>query len=391
MQIKRLGLLGSTGSIGVSTSEVVAAHPERFVFDFLVARRNSAKLAEQVRMFHPRVAAIADKSAYKELCQHLGVSADIGIWQETELLCGDDEILELVASSDASIVVAAVVGMAGLPGVIKALESGKDVALANKESLVVAGKLVSELAKRCGRMILPVDSEHSAIFQALQGVARCDVATVVLTASGGPFRTTPQSEFGAITPERALKHPKWDMGAKISIDSATLMNKALEVIEAHWLFDVGPQEIEVVVHPQSIIHSLIRLVDGGLLAQLSVPDMKGPIAYALSFGDATRVAPVMPHLDLAELGSMTFERVDTQRFPSINWARACLQGSSGDAVVLNALNEVAVERFLGLGLSFPGIFSLIDTGMQKFAGSTCGTLDEIVELSGRVSEWARQA
>lgn len=390
MQIKRLGLLGSTGSIGVSTSEVVAANPERFAFDFLVAGRNAVRLAEQIKVFRPRVAAIADETAYKELCKHLGVSAESGAWQDTELLCGDDAILELIASSKVSLVVAAVVGMAGLPGVIKALESGKDVALANKESLVVAGALVSDIAKRCGRVILPVDSEHSAIFQALQGVARCDLATVVLTASGGPFRTTPWSDFDAITPERALKHPKWDMGAKISIDSATLMNKALEVIEARWLFDIGPQEIEVVVHPQSIIHSLIRLIDGGLMAQLSVPDMKGPIAYALSFGDAKRVSPVMPHLDLAELGSMTFERVDAERFPSIGWARACLEGSSGDAVVLNAVNEVAVERFLGRDLSFSGIFSLIDRGLQKFAGNTCGSFEEIVELSNTVSEWARQ-
>ena len=390
MQIKRIGLLGSTGSIGVSTSEVVAANPERFAFDFLVAGRNAIRLAEQITMFRPRVAAIADESAYKDLCQHLGVSSESGIWEDTELVCGADAILDLIASSKVSLVVAAVVGMAGLPGVIKALESGKDVALANKESLVVAGSLVSGIAKRCGRVIIPVDSEHSAIFQALQGMARCDVATVVLTASGGPFRTTPKSDFDTITPERALKHPKWDMGAKISIDSATLMNKALEVIEARWLFDVGPQEIEVVVHPQSIIHSLIRLIDGGLMAKLSVPDMKGPIAYALSFGDAMRVAPVMPHLDLAELGSMTFERVDAQRFPSIDWARACLEGSSGDAVVLNAVNEVAVERFLGRDLSFSGIFSLIERGLHKFAGNTCGSFEEIVELSDTASEWARQ-
>lgn len=391
MQVTRLGLLGSTGSIGTSTCQVVLENPERFSVDFLFAGSNSEKLVEQIRLLKPRVAGLANAASRETVCSLLGVSSSSSRWQDTELLFGEDEILTAIQSSDVSLVVAAVVGMAGLSGVISSLESGKDVALANKESLVVAGGLVTDIAKREGRRIIPVDSEHSAIFQALQGVARCDVASVVLTASGGPFRTTPLDEFSSITPERALKHPKWDMGAKISIDSATLMNKALEVIEAHWLFDVGAEEIEVVIHPQSIIHSMIRLIDGGLLAQLSVPDMKGPIAYALSYDIPPRVDSVVNRLDLISMGALTFENVDVTRFPSIHWAMQCLNGSSGDAVVFNAVNEVAVERFLRRELSFTGIFSLIDRGLQQFSGKTCGSLEEIVELSDVVGDWARQS
>jgi 1-deoxy-D-xylulose-5-phosphate reductoisomerase len=390
VQVKRLGLLGSTGSIGVSTCEVVSQNTERFSFDFLIAGSNAERLAEQIKNFKPRVAGLADTSCREKLTALLGVSPTCTQWQDTTLLFGEDEILQAIRTSDASLVVAAVVGMAGLSGVVAALESGKDVALANKESLVVAGGIVTALAKRKNKKIIPVDREHSAIFQALQGVQPEDIASIILTASGGPFRTTAREEFATITPERALKHPQWDMGAKISIDSATLMNKALEVIEARWLFDVATSEIEVVVHPQSIIHSMVRLIDGGLLAQLSVPDMKGPIAYALSFGDINRIGSVMPHLDFAALGKMTFEDVDSERFPSIRWAFSCLNGSNGDAVVLNTVNEIAVERFLARELSFVGIFSLIENGLRTFSGKTCDTLNEIVELSSAVSDWARQ-
>jgi 1-deoxy-D-xylulose-5-phosphate reductoisomerase len=298
-------------------------------------------------------------------------------------------VLCAVRESDASIVVAAVVGMAGLGGVIAALESGKDVALANKESLVVAGSLVVDIAKKYGARLLPVDSEHSAIFQALVGVPREDLESVVLTASGGPFLRTPVQEFAGITPEQAVQHPKWSMGAKISVDSATLMNKALEVIEAKWLFDLLPDAIEVVVHPESIIHSMVRLKDGGLLAQLSVPDMKGPIAYALTF-PGPRLCGVVPRLDFARLGQLTFEEVDHQRFPSVQMALGCLRGARGAAAVFNAANEVAVSEFLNKRLRFSSIFRVVDRALERFGGSSYSSLVDLDELCKGVTEWARQ-
>jgi 1-deoxy-D-xylulose-5-phosphate reductoisomerase len=279
--------------------------------------------------------------------------------------------------------------MAGLPGVLAALESGKDVALANKESLVVAGSLVVEQARERGARLIPVDSEHSAIFQVLRGVPRGDLRSVILTASGGPFLKTPKEEFSSITPERALKHPKWNMGAKISIDSATLMNKALEVIEARWLFDVAPSEIEVIVHPQSIIHSMIRLKDETVLAQLSEPDMKGPIAYALKYPDG-RLDGVMRSLDFTAVRELTFQAVDKERFPSIDRALECLQGARGACAVFNAANEVAVQEFLNGSIPFPSIYSVIDKTLERCGHEGYESLEELVSLCERASEWARQ-
>lgn len=387
--MRSIAILGSTGSIGVSTVDVVRAASNRFGVDILVARENATRLAEQIRELRPRVAGLANPKSFSELCGLLGVSSGARSFGETRLICGDDEVVAAVRESRASIVVAAVVGMAGLGGVIAALESGKDVALANKESLVVAGSLVVELAKVKGARLIPVDSEHSAIFQALQGVPRGDIESVVLTASGGPFLRTPVDEFKRIKPEQAVRHPKWNMGAKISVDSATLMNKALEVIEARWLFDLSPDAIEVIVHPQSIIHSMLRLRDGGLLAQLSVPDMKGPIAYALTFPEE-RLGGVMPRLDFEQLGQLSFEGVDHQRFPSVRRALDCLRDAKGACAVFNAANEVAVSEFLNGRLAFSSIFTVVDRALERFSGSSYNSLGDLRELCAGVTEWSRQ-
>jgi 1-deoxy-D-xylulose-5-phosphate reductoisomerase len=387
--MKRIALLGSTGSIGVSTLDVIAHNKEHFSVEILVAGSQSEALANQIRTFRPSVAGLADRDAFVALCATLGVSGAQPTWEGTKLICGAEAISAAVRESAADLVVAAVVGMAGLPGVLAALESGKDVALANKESLVVAGALVIEAAQGSGARLIPVDSEHSAIFQVLQGIQPRDLRSVILTASGGPFLHTSRAEFDTITPERALKHPKWNMGAKISIDSATLMNKALEVIEARWLFDVTPDAIEVIVHPQSIIHSMIRLRDETVLAQLSEPDMKGPIAYALTFPEG-RLDRVMKPLDFGRLKELTFLPVDHEKFPSIRRALQCLQGARGASAVFNAANEVAVAEFLNRSITFPSIYEVIDTCLDRFGGEGYATLGELEDLCRRVTEWARQ-
>ena len=389
MATRQIAILGSTGSIGVSALEVVKANPDLFSVDLLVAGRQGERLAEQVRMFKPRVAGLSDAAGFSALCQALGVAAGASAWGDTKLVCGEAEILSAIAESSAPIVVAAVVGMAGLSGVLAAIDSGKDIALANKESLVVAGELVRKRVSEKGVKLIPVDSEHSAVFQVLQGIQPGDLDSVILTASGGPFLHTPKEAFRGITPEQALKHPKWNMGAKISIDSATMMNKALEVIEARWLFDVPEKEIEVIVHPQSIIHSMVRLIDGTVLAQLSVPDMKGPIAYALTYPE-TRARRVMERLDFTKVQELTFLPLQADKFPSIERARQCLRGANGASAVMNTANEVAVSLFLARALSFEGIYSLIGESLERFGSRSYGSLEELFALTDEVTEWARQ-
>jgi 1-deoxy-D-xylulose-5-phosphate reductoisomerase len=387
--MKSIALLGSTGSIGCSTVDVVAKYPEKYSFDMLIAGANAQLLAQQIRQFRPRVAGLSDQSAFSSLCKELGVSSSSGRWQDTLLVSGDDEIASAVTSSIAELVVAAVVGMAGLQGVMAALDSGKNVALANKESLVVAGSLVVEKAAERGATLIPVDSEHSAIYQVLQGVPKGQLASIILTASGGPFLRKPRSEFSSITPQEAVRHPRWSMGAKISVDSATLMNKALEVIEARWLFDVSPEQIEVIVHPQSVVHSMIRLHDETVLAQLSEPDMKGPIAYALGYPD-TRLPQVMPRLDFARIGELTFQELDHETFPSVQRALECLRGARGASAVFNAANEVAVAEFLAGKISFLAIFRLVEMALDRFGDRGYANLLELKELCNLVTEWTRQ-
>jgi len=343
--VKRLAVLGSTGSVGEQTLEVAAAFPDRYSVAALAAGRNVEKLAGQVRRFRPGLVSVADAEAARKLEALLG--------GEPPALRVGAEGLCAVATAEADLVVSALVGAVGLEPTLAAIEAGRPVALANKEVLVMAGALVLRAARARGVTLLPVDSEHSAIFQALAGQRREDVARLVLTASGGPFRAWPAERMARASVADALNHPNWDMGPKITIDSATLMNKGLEVIEARWLFDVPPERVDVVVHPQSIVHSLVEFVDGSVLAQLGLPDMRVPIAVALAHPE--RLPLALERLDLAAVGRLDFEAPDPQRFPCLGLAFAALRGGEAAPAVLNAANEVAVAAFLDGAVPFPAI------------------------------------
>ena len=377
--MKRLAVLGSTGSIGEQTLAVVEAFPERFRVTALGAGRNVEKLAAQVRQFAPELVAVADADAARGLRERLaGARVEIAVGPAG---------LEDVARAPADLVVSGLVGAVGLAPTLAALAAGRDVALANKEVLVMAGALVMREVRRRGVALLPVDSEHSAIFQALAGQRREDVARLVLTASGGPFRTWDAERIARATPEEALAHPNWEMGPKITIDSATLMNKGLEVIEAHWLFDVSPERVDVVVHPQSIVHSLVEFVDGQVLAQLSVPDMRAPIAFALSAPE--RLPLDLPRLDLAAVGRLEFEAPDRKRFPCLDLAWAALAGGEAAPAVLNAANEVAVRAFLDRRVPFPAIAATNEAVLashlaRRGVGDVAG-LGDVLEADA----WAR--
>lgn len=353
----RLALLGSTGSIGEQTLAVAAAFPERFEVVALGAGRNVEKLAEQVRRFRPERVSVADEAAAAQLRSLLDDAPEIGVGAPG---------LEAVAVHPADRVVAGLVGAVGLRPTLAAIRAGRDLALANKEVLVMAGALVTREVERAGVRLLPVDSEHSAIFQVLSGQRREDVARLILTASGGPFRAWSAERIAEATVEQALAHPNWEMGPKITIDSATLMNKGLEVIEARWLFDVEPGRVEVVVHPQSIVHSLVELVDGSVLAQLGLPDMRGPIALALSHPE--RLPLDVPRLALPEQGSLDFEAPDRERFPALGLAWEALAGGEAAPAVLNAANEVAVAAFLAGAIPFPEIAATNAAVLERFAG-----------------------
>jgi 1-deoxy-D-xylulose-5-phosphate reductoisomerase len=377
--VKRLALLGSTGSIGEQTLSVVADFPDRFRVTALAAGRNVARLAEQVRRFRPERVAVAEPAGARELRERLG--------SEAPALVVGAEGLVAVAEHPADLVVAGLVGAVGLAPTLAAIRAGRDVALANKEVMVMAGALVRREVRAHGVELLPVDSEHSAIFQVLAGQRREDVARLVLTASGGPFRTWSADRIARATVEEALAHPNWDMGPKITIDSATLTNKALEVIEARWLFDVAPEQISVVVHPQSVVHSLVEMVDGSVLAQLGVPDMRVPIACALAWPERLPLAG--ERLDLATAGRLDFETPDEKRFPGLALAWRALAGSEAAPAVLNAANEVAVAAFLEGRLAFPGIAALnqsvLEAHLRERRGQTVRGLDEILAADA----WAR--
>lgn len=349
----RVAIFGSTGSIGKSALEVIASQRDLFEVVAIVAKNNASLLNAQARTFGVRYAGLFDSSAAKEFAVLPGC----------ELVVGAD-VHALAGLHDVDVVLAAIVGAAGLSCVEVALRNGKTIALANKESLVTAGPLVRQLQQQSGARIIPVDSEHSAIFQALQGQLDSEISELILTASGGPFREMPLAELSTITPQQAVKHPRWSMGAKISVDSATMFNKALELMEAHWLFDVAPARIKVLVHPQSIVHSLVSLVDGTQLAQLSVPDMKGPIGYALSYPYA-RFAGCMPQLDLRSVGRLDFFDLDEERFPAVALARECLADGSSACAVFNVANEAAVEAFLAGKLRFNEICSFVRAAVRE--------------------------
>ena len=378
--MKRIAVLGSTGSVGEQTLDVVGAHPDRYEVVALAAGRRVEKLAEQVRRFRPSVVSVAEPEGVEALRALLGPAAprEIGVGAAG---------LEAVASTDCELVVAGLVGAVGLAPTLAAVRAGRDVALANKEVLVMAGALVRREVAAAGVTLVPVDSEHSAIFQALAGEDPSAVRKLILTASGGPFRTWSPERIAAATVAEALDHPNWDMGPKITVDSASLMNKGLEVIEARWLFDVPADRVEVVVHPQSIVHSLVEFHDTSVMAQLGLPDMRVPIAVALAHPQ--RLPLELPSLDLASVSRLDFEAPDTARFPCLGLAFAALEADEAAPAVLNAANEVAVEAFLGGGLSFPEIAATNAAVLEAWsAGGGGGALRDL-EDAERADAWAR--
>ena len=362
-----LTILGSTGSIGTSTLDVVARHPERFRIFALSGHSQTAKLAEQCLAFRPQYAVTANEAQAAELRAQLAAAGC-----QTEVLHGEQALCDIAAAPETDGVMAAIVGAAGLPPTLAAARAGKTLYLANKETLVVSGSLFMQTAAQSGARILPVDSEHNAIYQVLppeKGYLKHNgVQSIILTASGGPFLHTDLADFPAITPEQAVKHPNWQMGRKISVDSATMMNKGLELIEAHWLFNCPPDKLETVIHPQSVVHSMVRYADGSVLAQMGTPDMRTPIAYCLGLPE--RIASGVPPLDFAALSALTFETPDYRRFPCLELAYQAMQAGGGVPCVLNAANEIAVAAFLAGRIRFTDIARTVRHCLeQDFSGS----------------------
>jgi 1-deoxy-D-xylulose-5-phosphate reductoisomerase len=375
--MKRLTILGSTGSIGVSTLSIVERFPERFRVVSLAAGKNLQRLKEQVQRFQPQVVSLTSETDARDLRFQLPEFRG-------EILCGDTGLRAAATHPEADMVVAALVGAVGLAPTLAAIRAGKTVALANKEALVVSGELMTREAKRCGVYILPVDSEHNAIFQALHGHQREQVRRIILTASGGPFLHRPAEELAGVSIEEALQHPTWKMGSKITIDSATLMNKGLEVIEARWLFDLVPEQVAVIVHPQSLVHSMVEYVDGSVLAQLGIPDMTIPISYILAYPDRLPL-PHLPSLDLAAAAQLTFLHPDFDKFPCLGLAYEALRRGGTCPAVLNAANEVAVESFLAGQIRFPDIATLNSRVMNVHIPRPISDLEELLEAD----RWAR--
>jgi len=377
---KRVVVLGSTGSVGEQTLAVAAEFPDRYRVVGLAAGRNVEKLAEQIRRFRPEIVSVGDAEGAARLRERLGPEAPRVV--ET----GSDG-LDAVAAHPADFVMAALVGARGLRPTLAAIRAGRTIGLANKEVMVTAGALVRREALARGVPLLPVDSEHSAIFQCLTGQRRVDVARLILTASGGPFRTWDEGRIARATVQEALNHPNWDMGPKITIDSATLMNKGLEVVEARWLFDISPDDIDVVVHPQSIVHSLVEFVDGSVLAQLGLPDMRSPIAVAMAHPE--RLPLDLPRLDLTAVGRFDFETPDTKRFPCLELAYAALASDEAAPAVLNAANEVAVEAFLAGRIRFPDIAAVDGAVLADHtARPGTGALRDLADVA-EADAWAR--
>ena len=367
--MKELAILGSTGSIGTQTLDVVRAYPDRFRVYALCAHRSIDLLVQQAQEFHPEVVCIADESLYDSLKAQLS-TLNIKVW------AGPDSIAEVVTMPSIDIVVAAMVGYAGLRPTIEAIKAGKTIALANKETLVVAGEIICDLAVKHHTPVLPVDSEHSAIFQSLVGENRSEIEKILLTASGGPFRTYSLDQMRTVTAADALKHPNWDMGAKITIDSASMMNKGFEVIEAKWLFGVPVEKIQVLVHPQSIVHSAVQFTDGAIKAQLGAPDMRLPIQYALSFPE--RLASDFPRADLFALKDLTFEQPDLNRFPNLGLAYEAMRRGGNIPCVLNAANEVANLAFREGRCGFLQMSDIICKTMDKAAFIAKPTYEDYV-------------
>jgi 1-deoxy-D-xylulose-5-phosphate reductoisomerase len=375
--MKKISILGSTGSIGVSTLEIVASHPDRFQVAALSAGSNLELLVEQIERFSPRlVAVITEESAQKLKSMLTG--------KKPEILSGVPGMIAVATMAESDLVVAAIVGAAGLVPTAAAIQAGKDLALANKETLVTAGHLIMGMVREKGINLYPVDSEHSAVFQSMQGHRRDDVKRIILTASGGPFFNYPLERLAQVTIKEALNHPNWSMGRKITIDSATMMNKGLEVIEARWLFDIAPEKISVHIHPQSIIHSMVEYVDGCVMAQLGVPDMKAPIAYALTFPE--RVETGVKPLDLTSLSGLSFFAPDASRFPALRLAYQAMKAGESMPTVLNAANEVAVEAFLEGRIRFVDIPAVIEKTMSVHSPQPLASIEEVLF----VDRWGRE-
>lgn len=377
MAIKALSILGSTGSIGVSTLDVVRQHPDRYRVAALSAGRNVEVLAQQTREFKPSIVSVQDADAAKALSNQI---SDL----RCEVVVGDEGALRVALAPEAGTVVSAMVGAVGLKPTYAAICAGKTVALANKETLVMAGQCMTDAVKRHGATLLPIDSEHSAILQCLQGQPRDRIRRVILTASGGPFRSRPKERFAQITRAEALRHPNWSMGAKITIDSASMMNKGLELIEAMWLFDLAPAQIDIVVHPQSIIHSMVEYCDGSIMAQLATPDMRGPIAYALSWPD--RITSGISRVDFSTLSPLTFEAPDLEKFPALRIARQAASAGGTAPAVMNAANEVAVAAFLDERIAFVRLPEIVEATLNRHTVTSCITIEDALAAD----EWARK-
>lgn len=365
---RRVTILGATGSIGDSTLRVIAQHPQRFSIAALTAQNNAEKLIALARQFRPGLVAIGNEAHFAQVRAAL---TPLGI----TVLAGAKGIEE-AAQVEADITIAAIVGAAGLLPTLRAMEQGASVALANKEALVCAGTLVMDLCATHGTKLLPIDSEHNAIFQVLVGDHRTAVEKITLTASGGPLLHHPLDAFDAVTPEMAVNHPRWSMGAKISVDSATMMNKGLELIEAHYLFDMPASKLAVLIHPESIIHSLVHYADGSVLAQLGMPDMAIPIAYALSWPSRMRVDT--PRLDLAQMGKLTFAPLEAARFPALALAREALMMSPAHVIALNASNEIAVEKFLAREIPFTAIAKTVACIVETTKSHPIGSIEDVI-------------
>ena len=376
--MKRIAILGSTGSIGCSSLKVIEAHPEEYQVTALAAGKNIDLLVEQIRKFRPQVVAVLGDQEAESLKERLGSA------EGTRIVSGREGLIHLATLEEADTVISAITGAAGLVPTYAAIRAGKNIALANKETMVMAGPLVIKEAKRKGVALLPVDSEHSAILQCLQGHPRDDVRRVILTASGGPFRDFSYEEMEKVTPAQALKHPNWNMGPKITVDSATLMNKGLELIEARWLFELDIRQIHILIHPQSVVHSMVEYRDGSIIAQLGIPDMITPISYALSY--PRHVETTLPALDLEQVGTLRFMKPDTGKFRCLELALSAAQIGESMPAVLNGANEVAVELFLQGRIGFLQIPSLIEETMRAHTPFVIHSIEKVMEADA----WARQ-
>ena len=370
--MRSISILGSTGSIGTQALDVVRMHPDRFRVAALTANSSAEALFEQVREFRPAMAGLARPIPMSDIPEDVRFCR----W-----VMGPEADRAAAAEEPADMVLVSIVGIAGLQSVMDALEAGRQVLLANKEALVTGGHLVMDAAKRIGKPLLPVDSEHSAIFQCLQGAGENRPVKLLLTASGGPFRTWEKERIARATRADALNHPTWNMGAKITIDSASMFNKALEIMEARWLFDMPAERIQVVVHPQSIVHSAVEFADGAVIAQLGVPDMRVPIQYAMTYPE--RLTSPAKALDLFALGHLTFEPGDPERFPALRLAGECLRAGGAACAVLNGANEAAVAAFLRDEIPFGGIAMLVEGALEKLAGMPADTMEDIFEADAQ--------